>query len=151
MDSATLRGRRGIEWSRASAARARGWRLAIDKPSLLGSGEGMATIVVDPQCEVWGVLYDITASDFEHLELTEGVRIDHYRRTEIVVEPLVTGEAAAEPSVPALTVTSDERNPSLRPTRRYMRLLVSGAQEHGLPATWIERLRSIEAVDSGSW
>src|SRR5690348_3100453 len=106
MDSATLRGRRGIEWSRASAARARGWRLAIDKPSLPGSGEAMATIVADPACEVWGVLYDISASDFEHLELTEGVRIDHYRRTEIVVEPLATWDAAAGRSLPAVTITS---------------------------------------------
>jgi hypothetical protein len=156
MDSATLRGRRGIEWSHAVPARARGWRLVVDKPSLLGTAEGMASIVADPAAEVWGVLYDISAEDYEHLELTEGVRIDHYRTTEILVEPLADAAVHANGHDPligegapvvAVTVTSDERDSALRPTTRYMGILVSGAEEHGLPSSWIALLRAIEAVE----
>jgi hypothetical protein len=35
----------------------------------------------------------------------------------------------------------------IRPTTRYMNLLVTGAAEHGLPAAWIEVLRSFEAIE----
>lgn len=144
MDGATFRGRRGIEWTRAAPAVARGWRLAIDKPSLLGTGEAMATIDPDPDGEVWGVLYDIATPDYEHLEFTEGVLIDHYRRTEIEVSPQHTW---ATPIVTAVTLVSADHDPALRPTTRYMNLLLSGAAEHGLPASWIETLRCIEAVE----
>lgn len=150
MDGSTLRGRRGIEWSRAAPALARGWRLVLDKPSLLGNGEAMASIVRDRGSHVWGVLFDISAADFEHLELTEGVRIDHYRRVEVVVEPSATWGAPPRGGVPAFTLASDTRDPGLRPTTRYKRLLLAGAAEHGLPEEWIERLRAIDACEESA-
>jgi hypothetical protein len=148
MDPATLRGRRGIEWLRAAPAVARGWRLAIDKPSLMGTGEAMANIVADEAASVWGVLYELGEADFDHLELTEGVRIDHYQRIEIAVETAASWDGDA--SAKAFTFTSAHRDPALRPTTRYMRLLISGAAEHGLPAAWIDELRRIEAVEESA-
>jgi gamma-glutamylcyclotransferase len=144
MDPATLRGRRGIEWTRAAPAVARGWRLAVDKPSLLGTGEAMATIDADPSGEVWGVLYDLAATDYEHLEFTEGVLIDHYRRTGIEVTPSHSWDA---PLVEAVTLVSSHHDHTLKPTTRYMNLLVAGAMEHGLPQSWLDALRRIDAVE----
>jgi gamma-glutamylcyclotransferase len=144
MDGATFRQRRGIEWTRAAPALARGWRLAVDKPSLLGTGEAMATIERDAGGEVWGVLYEIATADYEHLEFTEGVLIDHYRRSEIDVAPRHTWDA---PIVTALTLISAVHDHTIRPTTRYMNLLLAGAAEHGLPESWIETLRRIEAVE----
>src|SRR5689334_18262927 len=95
MDTATLRVRRGVEWSRSSPALARGWRLVVDKPSLLGTGEAMANILPDPASEVWGVLYEISTTDYEHLEFTEGVLIDHYRRVEVAVRPTAAWDGAS--------------------------------------------------------
>jgi gamma-glutamylcyclotransferase len=149
MDSATLRVRRGVEWTRAVPALARGWRLAVDKPSLMGTGEGMATILEDSGAEVWGVLYEISAADLEHIELTEGVLIGHYRRVEIVVETLSQGGAPAV-TIPAVTLASNVRDPAYKPTTRYLGLLLGGAAEHGLPDSWIDVLRSIEAVDEAA-
>jgi gamma-glutamylcyclotransferase len=143
MDGSTLRGRRGVEWSRAAPALARGWRLALDKPSLLGTPGAMARIESDPTSEVWGVLYEIATSDYEHIEFTEGVLIEHYRRSPIVVEPVHSWDTAV---VDALTLTSDKRDGALRPSIRYVNLLLAGAVEHGLPASWIDSLRAIEAV-----
>jgi hypothetical protein len=145
MDPATFTGRRGIEYSSSSPALLRGWRLAIDKPSLLGIGEAMATIVRDAGAEVWGVLYEISADDFEHLELTEGVRIGHYERTEIVVELARGCETRA-----ALTLASDEHDATVRPTTRYMDLLIAGALAHKLPESWLAVLRAIEAVEESA-
>lgn len=146
MDPATLGGRRGIAWTRAVPALARGWRLALDKPSLLGTGEGMATIVRDDRAEVWGVLYEISRKDFEHLELTEGVRIGHYERVDVLVEPAAPWDDAVPSPVRAFTLASDRREDGVRPTKRYVGLLVAGARAHGLPEDWIAMLEGIDAV-----
>jgi AIG2 family protein len=141
MEVATFRGRRGIAYSRAVAARAAGWRLVLDKPPLVPVGESFANIVPDPDASVLGVLYEITAADLAHLDLTEGVLIGNYRRIEVAVAPLT------EPDAPALafTLVSDQRAPHLLPSDRYMACLIAGALDHGLPAHWVEFLRAQQA------
>jgi gamma-glutamylcyclotransferase (GGCT)/AIG2-like uncharacterized protein YtfP len=131
MGSATFRGRRGIECGSAAAALLKGWRLVLDKPGLVTMGHAFANILPDPAAEVWGVLYEIGAADLEHIDLTEGVLIDNYRRIEVEVEPRSAG-----PVVRAFTLTSERRDPELLPSTRYMDLLVAGAEEHALPESW---------------
>jgi AIG2 family protein len=139
MESGTFRGRRGIEFTRAVAARAAGWRLVLDKPPLLPVGEAFANIVPDAAAEVLGVVYEIGADDLAHVELTEGVRIGNYRTITVPVVSL------GEPSlrVDAVTLASDRRDATLRPSDRYMACLVAGALEHGLPAAWVAMLRAV--------
>lgn len=139
MQTATFSGRRGIAFRRARPARVAGWRLVFDKPPFLPVGEGFASIVPDPVAAVIGVLYEITAADLEHVDLTEGVLIGHYRRIEVAVTPLDTPATALR----AYTLTSDRRDPTLQPSDRYMGLVVAGAEEHGLPADWIALLRAV--------
>jgi len=139
MQTATFRGRRGIAYRRAVPARLAGWRLVVDKPPLVPIGHAFANIVPDPAGVVLGVLYDITPADMEHVELTEGVRIGNYRRIDVTVAPL----APPPRDVIAATLASDARTPGLLPSDRYMACLVAGAEEHGLPAEWIARLRAI--------
>jgi hypothetical protein len=78
----------------------------------------------------------------EHIDLTEGVLIENYRRVEIGVVPRGTGDP---PAVPAFTLTSEKRDPTLRPSTRYMNQLISGAEEHGLPLEYVAWLRTIPA------
>jgi hypothetical protein len=141
METATFCGRRGIEFARALPARLFGWRLLLDKPPLLPIGEAFANIVAEPGAAVLGVAYEITADELAHVELTEGVLIGNYQRAEVSISPL------ADPAVvwPAYTLASDRRDPSLRPSQRYMACLIAGAVEHGLPAEWIEMLRAVSA------
>ncbi len=141
MQTATLRGRRGIEFVRAVPARAAGWRLVLDKPSLLPIGEAFANIVPEADAEVFGVLYEIAAADLEHLDLTEGVLVGNYRRIAIPVTPLVSPPT----EVTAFTLVSNARDPALRPSDRYMACLVAGAEEHGLPESWVAFLRAVPA------
>jgi gamma-glutamylcyclotransferase (GGCT)/AIG2-like uncharacterized protein YtfP len=145
MDTATLGGRRGVAWTRAGAAFLDGWRIAFDKPSMLGTGEGMATILRDAASSLWGVVYDISTEDLDHLELTEGVRIGHYERVEVPVRTSDGWPGAAIET--AVTLASDHRDSSIRPTTRYRDILVRGASEHGLPAAWVDVLRRIDAVE----
>lgn len=147
LQSATLRGRRGIDFRRAVPVRARGWRLLFDKPRLLGMESSVANIVPDEAAEVLGVAFAISADDHAHVELTEGVAFDNYRRVELAVEPL-----AAAPDAPAsvFSLSSDQRDPVLQPSTRYMTLVIEGAIEHGLPAAYVELLRAVPTCEESA-
>lgn len=140
LQSATLRGRRGIEVVRSAAVRAPGWRLVFDKPGLLGRA-AFANIVPEEGAEVLGVAFEIAVDDHAHVELTEGVAIGNYRRVELAVEPL----DASVPWAPAtvLSLSSEKRDPSLLPTTRYLGLVIEGALEHDLPDPWVRSLRAV--------
>lgn len=147
MNADTFAGRRGVRWLRAAPALLRGWRLALDKPSLLGNGEGMATVVRDEAAHVWGVLYEIHLADLEAVEFSEGVRIGHYERVAVEVEAGPAWGEGPAAAVEAVTLASDERDASILPTTRYLGVLVDGAVANGLPAEWIDHLRSMPAVE----
>jgi hypothetical protein len=143
MQSATLRGRRGVAYARALPARVPGWRLVFDKPPLLSVGHGFANIVPDAAAEVLGVLFELSVDGLEHVELTEGVRIGNYDAVEVEARLL----GAAGERIPARSLSSARRDASLRPSRRYMALLIEGAREHGLPADYVATLRAVPAVE----
>jgi AIG2 family protein len=143
MQLATFRGRRGIVPGRAVAAYLEGWRLVFDKPPLLPMGrQGMGNVVEDADGRVYGVAYRVSADDLAHIDLTEGVLIDNYRRVGVRVTTL-----ARDGVLDAFTLTSPMRDPLLQPSRRYMALLVEGAVEHGLPEAYCAWLRSVPAID----
>lgn len=140
MQSATLRGRRGVEYRSAVAARVPGWRLVLDKPGLVSSGISFANIVEDAAAATLGVLFDVSDADLEHIELTEGVRIGNYRRVLVPAQPLTNSDGEV---VLAHSLSSDRRDPSTLPSRRYMQLLIDGAIEHHLPPEHLDYLRRI--------
>lgn len=146
LQSATLRGRRGVAVRRAVPVRAAGWRLVFDKPRLFGDGS-VANIVPDDTTHVLGVAFEISLDDHAHVELTEGVAIGHYLRVELAVEPLASCD---DPPRSALSLSSDKRDPSLRPSTRYMGLVIEGALEHGLPDAHLRFLRAIPAVEESA-
>ncbi|MFI5365711.1 MAG: gamma-glutamylcyclotransferase [Candidatus Binatia bacterium] len=142
MQSATLRGRRGIHFARAVPGRVYGWRLVLDKPPLVPIGESFASIIPDATAEVLGVAYEISEVDLAHLDMSEGVPLGNYQRIELAVQPL-TGRTDA--TLTAFAFMSEHRDPALQPSSRYMSLLIDGALEHGLPAQYVEFLRAIPA------
>ncbi len=141
MQTATLCGRRGIGVRRALPARVSGWKLVFDKPPLIDIGESFANIVPDPTAHVLGVVYEVSAEDLEHIELTEGVRLGNYVRTSVPAQPL---SPLAAPMT-AFTLSSDHRDPTLQPSTRYMELIINGAIEHGLPDKYVHWLRAVPA------
>jgi hypothetical protein len=145
MQSATLRGRRGVAYARAVPARVPGWRLVLDKPPLISVGHGFANIVPDADGEVLGVIFELSDDDFSHVELTEGVRIGNYDVVDVDAHPL-----AGEAPVRARSLSSRRRDPVLRPSVRYMTLIIEGAVEHGLPDDYVATLRAIEAVEESA-
>lgn len=142
MQRATFSGRRAVRPLAAAPARVSGWRLVVDKPPLLPMRQSFANLVPDAAAVVYGVLYELTEEDYAHVELTEAVPFGNYRRVDVEAWELA-GAAAPRP---AYTLASDRRDPELRPSVRYVGLMIEGALEHGLPAEWIDHLRAIPAV-----
>jgi len=143
VQSATLRGRRGIAYRRAVPVRALGWRLVFDKPSLLPEiPHGFANIRPDASAVTIGVAFEMTAGELAHIELSEGVTLGNYGRVVLDVEPLV-----ASPDGPrtAASLTSERTDPARRPSTRYMEIVIAGALEHGLPDEHVTFLRAVAA------
>jgi hypothetical protein len=145
MQTDTLHGRRGIVFLRAIAVRAPGWRVVFDKPPLFPIGESFANIVPDPDAAALGVAFEVDEEEIAHIELTEGVLLGNYQRVIVPVAPLVP---QAEAPDTAVSLSSDRRDATLRPSKRYMGLVIAGAQEHGLPAEYIDLLRQVSAGEA---
>lgn len=142
MQTATFRGRRGIEFVRAHPARVRGWQVVFDKPPLLPIGESFANLLPQPGAEALGVVYEIGSEDLEHVKLTEGVAIGNYEPVDVEAERIEEGDVVA-----AVSLSSPRRAPHLRPSTRYMDLVIAGAIEHRLPEDYVALLRGIVAGD----
>jgi cation transport regulator ChaC len=142
MQDDTLCRRRGIAYRRALPARATGWRVVFDKPLLLPVPYAVANLVPDAEASALGVAFEISEDDLAHVELTEGVRIGHYHRVEV---GLIALDPSAGASLAAYSLSSDRRDPALRPSTRYMALVIAGAEQHGLPAAYVEYLRNLPA------
>jgi hypothetical protein len=141
MQRETFSGRRGIAPLRAVAARVTGWRLVLDKPPLVPMSQSFANLIPDAAAEVLGVLYEVTPEDHAHVEFSEAVPFGNYRRAEVEASPL------ALPAAPVLayTLVSERRAPDMRPSRRYVEMMVAGALQHDLPGEWVEFLRALPA------
>jgi hypothetical protein len=142
MNSGTFRGLRGIEYARAVPTRAPGWRLVFDKSSVFPFGETFANVVPDAAAETLGVSFEVDESDLVRIDWSEAVPLGSYQRIEVEVAalaPMKDGPSSA------FTLTSERRAARPSPSLRYMKLVIDGAIEHGLPAEWVEMLRAVPA------
>ncbi len=141
MQRATFIGRRGMRPDKSTWGRLEGYRLTFDLA--IGKGErGVANIVVDPLASVCGVLHRITRAELEKLDRTEGVQHGVYEHA--VVEVCCDAATIVDAHAYVSTLGKDGRKPS----PRYLGLLLDGAREYGLPATYIAYLQAFElAVD----
>lgn len=124
MDPARLFGSRlavaGVSWGRRVAGRLAGWRLAFNKPWNRFPGAGVANIVPDVACAVFGTLNEMPPAGLDELDRHEGVAAGHYVRKQVVIE---SGGFA----VPATTyVASAPFDDTLRPACAYLAHLLAG-------------------------
>jgi gamma-glutamylcyclotransferase len=141
MNRGVFEGRRGMRPVRARAALLEDYRLRFNLA--IGPGErGVANLESQVGARIWGVLYLITVEQSEHLDRTEGVPRGAYRRTS--VSAIVDGSE----QIAAFTYQSDRNSPGRKPSARYLRLLIEGAVQHGLPSDYLRYLENFElAVD----
>ena len=118
-----------------------GYQLCFNIP--VGPGErGVANIEAAAGARTCGALYLLTPDDFDRLDRTEGVPFGVYRRHPVDV---ISEQGDI---VQAFAYQSSLIQPGRKPSPRYMRLLIEGAEQHGLPPGYLSFLRTFPlAID----
>ena len=137
MHDGTFRERRKMQPAEWRIGRIRGYRLRFNLEGRPKGRAAPANISLDPDREVWGVLYRITQRDLVRLNASEGVPGGQYRPIELHAED-VDGIV-----LQAVAYMGDGKAEDGRPSLRYITLLREGARKHGLPDRWIELLDAI--------
>jgi len=103
---------------------------------------GLETVVPAVGSEVWGVVYELSASDADSLDTWQGVRLNgtgsyfHY--------PAAATDSQGA-TYEALVYKKDVLGEPTAPSRPYLDAIVAGAREHSLPPRAIEILLDIAA------
>jgi len=98
---------------------------------------GTATANIRPAAGkvVCGVLYQIPESSLRALDRFESAP-EHYRRIEVTVTD------SAGNKLPAQAYIATKVEPGLRPASHYLRTILEGAGEHGLPEEYIGAVKA---------
>lgn len=122
-------------------ARLDGYRMGFYGYSTVWDG-AVETLIPDEKSQVWGVLYQMKASDWDRLDNCEDARMDgtgayfHYP-VEVVDEQQVKREA---------TIYKKDRlgQPQL-PSTQYLSVIIEGAKEQGLPENYLAILGNMDS------
>ena len=118
-------------------ARLPGYRLRFNKVSDDGSGKGNIVATGNAGDETWGVIFEIADEHRAALDKSEG----GYMSVPIDV---LTEEGSR--SVLTYIARPDRVDNSLRPYTWYKEFVVRGAEQHGLPPEYINKLKIVEAI-----
>lgn len=113
-------------------------RLAFHKAGGDGSGKCDALATGDPTHCVFGVVFEIAATEKEHLDRIEGLGVGY-------AEKRVRLAAADGAAVDAFLYCATRVDATLTPFAWYKAHVLAGARQHSLPADYV---RAIEAVTS---
>lgn len=122
---------RGIKPKRSFIAELRAHKLEFNKPS--NDGSAKVNIERNASSKVLGVVFEISASDLAELDRYEGVAGGHYKRKNVQVKS-EGGQHGA------ITYVALRKAEGLKPKAEYVRKIIEGAVEAGLPWTYIEPL-----------
>jgi len=114
----------------------KGYRLDFTHYSSDWSG-GVADIIVDPNNEVWGLIYKLSEEDIHRLDYYEGYP-DIYTRFQTSIKTL-TGSIL---DVWAYTVV--RKNNFTPPTKAYMKIIKNATVEHQFPEAYRSYIDTIE-------
>lgn len=117
-----------------------GFEICFHKISKSQPGYGFATIIKDPNCTVHGVLIKLNSTQISVLDRFEGIKSKppHYEKKGITV---MTKQGEA---VDAFTYIAHPKriDKELGPSKDYLQTILTGAKEHGLEESYIEKLIS---------
>jgi|SRR5262245_3932013 len=126
-------------FARGAPAVLRGYRLVFDVESRFWGGR-VANLAKDDAGEVHGVLFEIPPPAKEAVLRKEGVATGLSEEIDVSVE--VDGKTAAAKAFVARPEKRGQPGPA---SGRLLAYLIEGAQERGLPESWVARLRGQES------
>ncbi len=141
MHDSAFRERRKMRPAAWRAGRVKGYRLRFNLEGRPRGRAAPANIALDPEAEVWGVLYGITRAQLLHLDSTEGVPGWRYRHLWVDAED-IDGK-----SLRAVTYIAEGKETDGNPSLRYITLLRAGARVHGLPEHYLRFLDGVKHAE----
>jgi hypothetical protein len=123
---------------RIGVARLPGHSLMWHKIGRDGSAKCDVLETRQPEDMVWGVLFEIAASERPLLDQAEGLGRGYGHKT---VEVLADDGAVA-----AGVYYATDIDRTLLPFDWYLAFVLEGAQEHGLPADYVQKIESVAAT-----
>lgn len=107
---------------------------------------GEETAISQPGGLLWGVVYELSLSSLDHLDAWQGIRLDgagpyFHSPAEVI--------GADGTTYSVILYRKDILGKARMPSTEYLDHIVSGAQEHGLPAAYVQRLRSLRSEKAG--
>jgi gamma-glutamylcyclotransferase len=136
MSRAQMKSRAG-EIFEERVAKLENYELVFNKKARGGSAT--ANIRPAPGQAVEGVLYKINEQAFRALDRFEGAP-EHYRRIEVSVAAGDGQKIAAQ----AFIATRVEKG--LRPAPHYLKTILDGGREHGLPEEYLKKIQAAAEV-----
>ena len=122
-------------FARGAPAVLRGYRLVFDVESRFWGGR-VANLAEDKDGAVHGVLFEIPPPAKDAVLRKEGVPTGLSQELDVTVE--VDGQPVA---ARAFVAKPEKRSGEGAPSGRLLTYLVEGAQERGLPESWVAELR----------
>jgi cation transport regulator ChaC len=122
-----------------AVARLQRHRLRFHKRGKDSSGKCDAEFTDDATDVVYGVVFEIAASEKLQLDEHEGLNRGYDEK-----RVLIWTEDGKE--LEALTYYATSIDPALKPYDWYKEHVVRGAREHGLPREYVESIAAVEAV-----
>jgi hypothetical protein len=119
--------------NRCTAAQTIGTALLPSYRFLINT-HGGATVIPDPDSTVQGLLWKITKADERSLDHYEGVRRRVYKKDFVDVVKSDGGK------IRALIYIATDSAPG-KPRHGYMEKIIAGAEQCGLPKSYIDQLR----------
>ena len=111
-----------------STAKVLGWKFMINS-------RGVATIVADSSSIVHGLVWSISETDEDRLDVCEGVVDDLYSKSIISVQHRDTTQVEALVYLAADTATGS-------PKHGYVEQILAAARSHGFPVEYLDELNS---------
>ena len=122
-----------------AVARLQKYRLRFHKKGQDSSGKGDVECTNDEKDAVYGVVFEIAASEKIELDRYEGLKNGYEEKCVSISTP--DGK-----EIIAVTYYATNIDPELKPFEWYKEHVVRGAREHGLPADYINIILAVEVM-----
>lgn len=151
-------GSESINYDDVWVARLLDWQLCFDMRGAPPTEPAMGSIQEAPADEVYGLVYRLRSEQcWKKLLASEGVTEnptrDSYHVIDVEVECYLPDTAAEKRLMKVRTLMTNPRHKlsralqkDVRPSQRYMNILIEGAQSELLPKAYVERLRNIKVA-----
>ncbi|RZA25508.1 MAG: hypothetical protein EOP10_06635 [Proteobacteria bacterium] len=130
---------KGVDPLSAEPAILSGWQLTFNVPDFFLIEGGTGNIVPSAKDDVHGMLYSCREEAAEILDRLEAVGVN-YKRTKVAV----TSYSGQMVSAHVYVGLSDKIEQGYQPSRRYLNILVRGAEISGISPSYVKRLRALE-------